>query len=158
MLLGRFGPTSKLICLFFDLETYSIASETRFYWISRWTCSKRSTTSSTTTKQMSSQISHSLHISGPGIHPIGSWTYFSSILVLKIWQIISYGLESFPQTESHRIEMFDGHSVQKVLGSFLTESLKVDVVTILDAHWPLLLSDSMDSLDSVDKWSGNCLT
>ena len=63
--------------------------------------------------KISSKIYHSLHISGPGIDPIGSGTHFWSILVLKIWKTISWELELCPQTESHRIVFLDGHSVGK---------------------------------------------
>ena len=99
---------------------------------------------------ISSKIYHSLHISGPGIDPSGSGTHFWSMLVPKIWKTISWELELCPQAESHRIQFFDGHSVGKFLGNFLTESPKLNCST---TPW----GNSIDLVHSIEKFPGNFL-
>ena len=81
-----------MFSIFLTPETYSIASETQFYRISRLKCRKRLNVRPKTAKTMSKpnfwriscQIWHSLHIPGPGIPPIGSGAYFWSIWVLEM--------------------------------------------------------------------------
>ena len=98
--------------------------------------------------KISYEIYHFLHISGPGIHPIGSGTHFWSILVLKIWKTISWELELCPQAESHRIPFFHGHSVGKFPGNFPTEWPELNGSTTL---W----RNSIDLGHSIEKFPGN---
>ena len=98
--------------------------------------------------KISYEIYHFLHISGPGIHPIGSGTHFWSILVLKIWKTIRWELELCPQAESHRIPFFHGHSVGKCPGNFPTEWPELNGSTTL---W----RNSIDLGYSIEKFPGN---